>query len=170
MLWQFRFLFCHTFVARGSWQKIMYLSHLIVKFHPIHSHASYAAAHFKLQNNSNESNWIKSHQYGWKCRLEVKQQMACLFQLHATLNLSHDAAASLLIFLSANSFICCFICCGESNEIRVFFLKSQPWKSTWKYCFRTAHILGFFIPSNGKLNYIDAEDIFLMSKINLTVP
>lgn len=121
MLWQFRFLFCHTFVARGSWQKIMYLSHLIVKFHPIHSHASYAAAHFKLQNNSNESNWIKSHQYGWKCRLEVKQQMACLFQLHATLNLSHDAAASLLIFLSANSFICCFICCGESNEIRVFF-------------------------------------------------
>lgn len=117
MLWQFRFLFCHTFVARGSWQKIMYLSHLIVKFHPIHSHASYAAAHFKLQNNSNESNWIKSHQYGWKCRLEVKQQMACLFQLHATLNLSHDAAASLLIFLSANS----FICCGESNKIRVFF-------------------------------------------------
>lgn len=113
-------LFILSYV-RGSWQKIMYLSHLIVKFHPIHSHASYAAAHFKLQNNSNESNWIKSHQYGWKCRLEVEQQMACLFQLHATLNLSHDAAASLLIFLSANSFICCFICCGESNEIRVFF-------------------------------------------------
>lgn len=174
MLWQFFFLFCQT---RGSWLvKVFKPPDCKMPSHP-YRHllvcASYAAAHFKLQNNSNESNWIKSHQYGWKCRLEVKQQIACLFQLHATLNLSLDAVASLFLFFSAfrifllaNSFWLLFGIEWDQS----FFLNPNHENHRKNITFAQHTHSASFIPSNGKLNYIHAKDIFLMSKINLTVP